>query len=297
MGADEVHLDRFVGLAAFSAASASIRVCSGSRSRKMPDSVITTSMRGRPSSSSGIRSAPAEPAEAVEARLRPHQRQRLADRAAVGLDVVRPPEHQRHGARQRGWVRAKVAPVSRRRGRRIRSACGTGRRRGCCGPWAEPRASGSGRRPAPVRCSAPRARASAPVSSVCWRRSSLDPGAGLGIGLGHDAQVLLRSPRPSAAHDVQPVGDQRILGLQQRQPQLVGVAPSRSTASACSAISVRGRSRSAASGAARASASGCPSTPPDPCRARGRQRRRQVRDRHRADRRLASVASDGLLEA
>ena len=44
--------------AAFQAASASIRVCRGRRSRKMPDSVITTSMRGLPSSASGIRSAP-----------------------------------------------------------------------------------------------------------------------------------------------------------------------------------------------------------------------------------------------
>jgi hypothetical protein len=53
----------------------------------------------------------------------------------------------------------------------------------------------------------------------------LDPGAGFGIGLGHDAQVFLQLRLADrTAHDVQPVGDQRILGLQKRQPQLVGVA-------------------------------------------------------------------------
>ena len=45
--------------AASKEASANIRVCSGKRSRKIPDSVMTTSMRGRPSSSSGMSSAPA----------------------------------------------------------------------------------------------------------------------------------------------------------------------------------------------------------------------------------------------
>ena len=84
------------------AASASSWVCSGSRSRKMPERVITTSMRGRPRSASGTRSAPAEPAVGVEAGHRADQRQRLGDRAAVGLDAVRPPEHQRHRVRQAG---------------------------------------------------------------------------------------------------------------------------------------------------------------------------------------------------
>ena len=40
------------------AASASILVCSGNKSRKIPESVITTSIRARPSCSSEIRSAP-----------------------------------------------------------------------------------------------------------------------------------------------------------------------------------------------------------------------------------------------
>ena len=42
-----------------------------------------------------------EPAVAVEAGLRADQRQGLGDRAAVGLDVVAAPEHQRHSVRQR----------------------------------------------------------------------------------------------------------------------------------------------------------------------------------------------------
>jgi hypothetical protein len=67
----------------------------------MPDSVITTSMRGRPSSSSGIRSAPDSRPKLSNAGLHAHQRQRLGDRAAIGLDVVRPPQHQRDRARQR----------------------------------------------------------------------------------------------------------------------------------------------------------------------------------------------------
>ena len=57
--ADEVLFDRLVGGGGEEAASASSLICSGSRSRKMPDSVMMTSIRGRPSRSSGISSAPA----------------------------------------------------------------------------------------------------------------------------------------------------------------------------------------------------------------------------------------------
>ena len=47
-------------MAARKDASASRRICMGSRSRKMPDKVMTTSMRGRPSSAKGISCAPAK---------------------------------------------------------------------------------------------------------------------------------------------------------------------------------------------------------------------------------------------
>jgi hypothetical protein len=45
-------------MAAGCAASARQRDCIGSRSRKMPDGVISVSIRGRPSSSKGISSVP-----------------------------------------------------------------------------------------------------------------------------------------------------------------------------------------------------------------------------------------------
>jgi hypothetical protein len=57
--ADEVLLERLVGAGGEEGGLGQQRICSGSRSRKMPDSVMTTSMRGRPSSASGISSAPA----------------------------------------------------------------------------------------------------------------------------------------------------------------------------------------------------------------------------------------------
>ena len=49
----------------------------------MPDSVISTSMRGRPSSASGISAAPQSPPEAVEAGFGAEQRQGLGDRGRL----------------------------------------------------------------------------------------------------------------------------------------------------------------------------------------------------------------------
>ena len=46
----------------------------------MPDTVITTSMRGRPSSSRGIKRRAAQATIGVEARLGADERERLADR-------------------------------------------------------------------------------------------------------------------------------------------------------------------------------------------------------------------------
>ena len=45
-------------MAALYAASANILVCSGKRSLKIPESVITTSILGLPNSSNGIKFAP-----------------------------------------------------------------------------------------------------------------------------------------------------------------------------------------------------------------------------------------------
>ena len=212
---------------------------------------------GGPSSASGIRSAPAQPAIAVEARARAHQRQRLGDRAAVGLDVVRPPEHQRHRCAAGSGARpAAAAPAPRRRAAQMRWACGTGRRRGCCGPWAgspgvrirSPPGTGAMKRPPRARSRAGNfGRPAAAVSAAC--------GARLGV-VGHQvpdssARAASVIGRPS---DMQPVGDQRAFGLQQLEPQRVGRWPPRSTAAACSAIRASSSARSGASGVGRAPA-------------------------------------------
>ena len=94
MLADEVLLRRFVGPAARRRPRPAVSICSGSRSRKMPDSVMTTSMRGRPSSraeSVARRTAGHSCRTAAGA----HQPQRLGDRAAFGLQVVGAPQHHR----------------------------------------------------------------------------------------------------------------------------------------------------------------------------------------------------------
>ena len=67
----------------------------------MPDSVITTSTRGRPRRSSGTNCAPVKPAIAVVAWLGAHQPQRLGDRTAFGLEIVGAPQHHRDGLGQR----------------------------------------------------------------------------------------------------------------------------------------------------------------------------------------------------
>ena len=87
-------------VAASSAASASSFVCNGSRSRKIPDNVTTTSMRGRPSRSSGIKRAPVTPAVAIAPRFGAHQPQYLRDRPAFGFQVIGAPQHHRDGFRQ-----------------------------------------------------------------------------------------------------------------------------------------------------------------------------------------------------
>ena len=92
-----------------------------------------------------------QPAVGVEAGRRADQRHRLGDRAAVGLDAVRAPEHQRHRVRQaRRGRRAAAGSGGHRPAWRRRWACGRGRRRGCCARWAGCRGCGSGRRPAPA---------------------------------------------------------------------------------------------------------------------------------------------------
>ena len=71
----------------------------------MPETVIATSIRGRPSVPSGTRVAPHRPAVAVEAGGGAHQPERLGDRAAFGLQVVGAPQHHRNGFRQALAVR------------------------------------------------------------------------------------------------------------------------------------------------------------------------------------------------
>ena len=61
----------------------------------MPESVITTSTRGRASQRERHQRRAGEAAVAVEARLRAHQCQRLGDRPAFALQVVGAPEHHR----------------------------------------------------------------------------------------------------------------------------------------------------------------------------------------------------------
>ena len=74
--AHEVLVERLVGgRRQESGFGEELATAAASRSRKMPESVMTTSMRGRPSSASGIREAPAEPSIGVEARLGAHERQ------------------------------------------------------------------------------------------------------------------------------------------------------------------------------------------------------------------------------
>ena len=58
MLAHEVHLDRLVRAGGKERGFSQHLVCSAKRSRKMPERVISTSTRGRPNSSSGIRAAP-----------------------------------------------------------------------------------------------------------------------------------------------------------------------------------------------------------------------------------------------
>jgi hypothetical protein len=121
----------------------------------MPDRVMTTSMRGRPSSSSGMQLCAADPAVAVDARLRADQGQGLGDGATLVLHVVRAPEHQGDGLGQRvadsSW-RASSAAVWRCPSR-IAKACWAGgrdRSRAGCAPWAASPWCAAGRRPVPV---------------------------------------------------------------------------------------------------------------------------------------------------
>ena len=139
--------------------SASIRVCSGNRSRKMPERVITTSIRGRPSSlerGSGRRRRGGHSHR--KRGLRAISASAWADRATVRFDVAPSPrgrELTERGNASAASIRrcACFAPSC---SAKKRWACGTGRRRGCCAPSAEPRANGSGRRPERARCTDPR---------------------------------------------------------------------------------------------------------------------------------------------
>ena len=72
----------------------------------MPDSVTTTSMRGRPSFLQRDQRGAGEAAVGVEARLGADPGERLADRAAFALEIVGSPQHQRDRFRQRVAVLA-----------------------------------------------------------------------------------------------------------------------------------------------------------------------------------------------
>jgi hypothetical protein len=178
----------------------------------MPERVITTSMRGRPSSASGTSSG-----------LGAHQRQGLSDRAAVGLDVVAAPENQRHGARQ-GRVGGQQ-PVGL--GLAIGQREGGGHPEGVEGVDVAARgedlrradqvAAGDGGDEAATE-GAEEGGDFGVVLEVL--RGS---GAGLGV-VGHQRQVLgALGVGHRAAKDVEAVGDEGAFGFQEFQPEGVGV--------------------------------------------------------------------------
>ena len=67
----------------------------------MPDSVITTSMRGRPSVCQRHQHRAGRGGHSRRSGARAHQGQRLGDRPALALEVVGAPQHQRERFRQR----------------------------------------------------------------------------------------------------------------------------------------------------------------------------------------------------
>ena len=70
-----------------------------------------------------------------------------------------------------------------------------------------------------------RKRAHQPAQLCLLTQQVLDPNPRFRVGFCHHAQMLLQlCLGHRAAHHMQAVGDQRILGLEQRQPQPVGVA-------------------------------------------------------------------------
>ena len=269
MGADEVLLGGSSAVAALSAASASSLVCSGRRSRKMPDSVMITSMRGTAQRFQRDQVRAAKPPEPVEPRHRPDQRQRLRDRAAIGLDVVGPPEHQRDAARQAlvrvqkhlRLFRALAAGKFRRHAERIE------------GVDVAPRGQDIGR-PDQIaarhrRGEPARERVQHPRDLEIALQQAIDPRPRLGIGIGHQVEIIgAGGVAHRLAQHVQTFGDQRILGLQQPQPQRVRVLPVH-----VHRLRLFGDQRlelvTLGGGGApcRASGSGCLSAPTAPCKA------------------------------
>ena len=119
------------------AASASILVCNGSRSRKMPDSVVIDVDARTRQVLQWDEFRATQTAIAVEPRTRAHQRQHLADRRAFAFQVVGTPQDERDRFRQRLAFLlhvdpAGVGPGARRLAWRKRWECGTDRTREDC---------------------------------------------------------------------------------------------------------------------------------------------------------------------
>ncbi len=162
-----------------------------------------------------------QPAIAVEARPGSHQRQRLGDRAAVGLDVVRPPQHQRHrNAAGVGWVSSRSCACRAP----SRSAKAVGIRNGSKAWMLRPVGRISGER---IRSPARNRGDEAPAQRTQQRRDLGVSGqmprhrrALRVVGPGEDVEVSghrlgVRLP----AQHMQPVRDQGVLGFQQLEPE------------------------------------------------------------------------------
>ena len=106
----------------------------------MPDSVMTTSTRGRPSCVQRQQLGAGQAAVAVEARLGADQRQRLRDRARLRSSGCRCPTAPARRLSGKAWPSAQVAlpagarPGARRPSPQRRWGCGRGRSRAGCGP-------------------------------------------------------------------------------------------------------------------------------------------------------------------
>ena len=168
---------------------------------------------------------PRQSAIMVEPRPCPHQRQRLGDRPAVGLDVVRPPQDQCHCVRKRGVhveqsLRLRGTVLHREGGGHAEGVEGVDVAAGRQDLWRADQVAAGNRSD-----EAGREGAQDPGQFGLVLQNQVRLGTRLGI-VGHERDHL--GPRLSghlAANDMEAIGDQGAFSFQKPDPKLIRCQP------------------------------------------------------------------------